>query len=206
VNYFKNGPRFKRRRTDQLLASPTLSWQSLSPSCATTARGLGNRCGCHIGSWSQSRLDVTMRRMDKWRLGPGPEGASPEEPGICSQRRNDRQPGWMQCRHVPRWPTTLREAKPQDRWSPSRTTNPRTSMEMNKTLARKGTRRSPMQAHETSPVSGASVVGMTSGVCQGQCSLSAGVPGVSMASSRKDRLQLKGWLRQQPAGDSTEES
>jgi hypothetical protein len=27
-----------------------------------------------------------------------------------------------------------------------------------------------------------------------------------MASSREDRLQLKGRLRQQPAGDSTEES
>jgi hypothetical protein len=34
----------------------------------------------------------------------------------------------------------------------------------------------------------------------------AGVPGVSTASSKKDRLQLKGRLRQQPAGDSTEES
>jgi hypothetical protein len=34
----------------------------------------------------------------------------------------------------------------------------------------------------------------------------AGVPGVSTASSKKDRLKLKGRLRQQPAGDSTEES
>jgi hypothetical protein len=34
----------------------------------------------------------------------------------------------------------------------------------------------------------------------------AGIPGVSTASSKKDRLQLKGRLRQQPAGDSTEES
>jgi hypothetical protein len=63
-----------------------------------------------------------------------------------------------------------------------------------------------MQAHETSPVSGASVVGMTSGVCQGQRCMPAGIPGVSTASSKKDRLQLKGRLRQQPAGDSTEES
>jgi hypothetical protein len=63
-----------------------------------------------------------------------------------------------------------------------------------------------MQTHETSPVSGASVMGMTSGVCQGQRSLPAGIPGVSTASSRKDRLQLKGRLRQQPAGYSTEES
>jgi hypothetical protein len=206
VSYFENGPRFKRRRADQLLVSPTMSWQPPSPSCATTARGLGNRCGCHIGSWSQSRLDVTMQRVDKWRLGPGPEGASPEEPGICSQQHNDRQPGWVRSRHVPRQPATPREAKTQDRRSPSRTTDPGTSIEMNKTLARKGTRRSPMQAYETSPVSGASVVGMTSGVCQGQRSLPAGIPGVSTASSRKDRLWLKGRLRQQPTGYSTEES
>jgi hypothetical protein len=95
VNYFKNGPQFKRRRADQLLASPTMSWQPLSPSGATTARGLGNRCGCHIGSWSQSRLDVMMWHVDKWHLSPGPEGASPEEPGICNQRRDDHQPGWL---------------------------------------------------------------------------------------------------------------
>jgi hypothetical protein len=63
-----------------------------------------------------------------------------------------------------------------------------------------------MLAHETSPVSGASVVGMTSGVCQGQRYMPAGVPGVSTASSKKDRLRLKGRLRQQPVGDSTEES
>jgi hypothetical protein len=84
--------------------------------------------------------------------------------------------------------------------------DPGTSMEMSKTSARNGTRRSPMRTHETSPVSGASVMGMTSGVCQGQRYLSAGVPGVSTASSREDQLWLKGRLRQQPAGDSTEES
>jgi hypothetical protein len=39
------------------------------------------------------------------------------------------------------------------------------------------------------------VMGMTSGVCQGQRSLPAGVPGVSTMSSRKDQLQLKGRLR-----------
>jgi hypothetical protein len=167
VSYFKNGPRFKRRRADQLLASPTMSWQPLSPSCATTARGLDNRCGYHIGSWSQSRLDVMMGRVDKWRLGPGPKGASPEEPGICSQQRDDHQLGWVRSRHVLRRPAMLHEAKPQDRRSPSQMTNPGTSIETNKTSAKKGTRRSHMQAHETSPVSGASVVGMTSGVCQG---------------------------------------
>jgi hypothetical protein len=54
-------------------------------------------------------------------------------------------------------------------------------MEMNKTSARKRTRRSPMLTHETSPVSGASVMGMTYGACQGPSNLPAGVPGVSTA-------------------------
>jgi hypothetical protein len=49
-------------------------------------------------------------------------------------------------------------------------------------------------------------VGMTSGVCQGQRCLSAGIPGVSTALSNEDRLRLKGQLCQQPAGDSTKES
>jgi hypothetical protein len=47
---------------------------------------------------------------------------------------------------------------------------------------------------------------MTSRVCQGQRCMPPGVPGVSTVSSKKDRLRLKGRLRQQPAGDSTEES
>jgi hypothetical protein len=63
-----------------------------------------------------------------------------------------------------------------------------------------------MLTHETSPVSGASVVGMTSGVCQGQRNLPAGIPGISTALRQEDRLRPKGRLRQQPAGDSAEES
>jgi hypothetical protein len=74
------------------------------------------------------------------------------------------------------------------------------------TSERDRTRRSPMLTHGTSPVSGASVVGMTSGVCQGQRCLPAGIPGISTALSQEDRLWPKGRLRQQPAGDSTEES
>jgi hypothetical protein len=74
------------------------------------------------------------------------------------------------------------------------------------TSARKGTRRSPMLTHDTSPVSGASVVGMTSRVGQGQPCLSADDPGISTAPSQEDRLCSKGQLCQQPAGDSTEES
>jgi hypothetical protein len=63
-----------------------------------------------------------------------------------------------------------------------------------------------MQTHETSLVLGASVVEMTYGACQGPCYLPAGVPGISTALGREDRLRPKGRLHQQLAGDSTEES
>jgi hypothetical protein len=63
-----------------------------------------------------------------------------------------------------------------------------------------------MLAHETSPVSAASVVGMTYRVYHGPSNTPAGVPGVPTASAREDRLRLKGRLRQEPAGDSTEEN
>jgi hypothetical protein len=58
-----------------------------------------------------------------------------------------------------------------------------------------------MLTHETSLVSGASVVGMTIWVGQGQRHLPADVPGITTALGQRDRLQLKGRLRQQPAGD-----
>jgi hypothetical protein len=63
-----------------------------------------------------------------------------------------------------------------------------------------------MPAHETSPVSGASVMGMTYGAHHRPSNMSAGVPGVPTASAREDRLRLKGQQCQQPAGDSTEEN
>jgi hypothetical protein len=63
-----------------------------------------------------------------------------------------------------------------------------------------------MLTHETSPVSGASVVGMTIGAYHRPINMPAGVPGVPAASTREDRLRPEGQLRQQPAGDSTEES
>jgi hypothetical protein len=46
---------------------------------------------------------------------------------------------------------------------------------------------------------------MTSGVCQGQRYLLAGIPGIFTALRQEDRLCPKGRLRQQLAGDSTEE-
>jgi hypothetical protein len=74
------------------------------------------------------------------------------------------------------------------------------------TSARNRTRRSPMLTHETSLVSGASVMGMTSRVGQGQSRLSANVLGISTAPTQEDRLRLKDRLCQQPAGDFIEES
>jgi hypothetical protein len=74
------------------------------------------------------------------------------------------------------------------------------------TPARKRTCRSPMLTHQTSPVLGASVAGMTSRVGQGQCCLPADIPGTSTMLSQEARLHPEGRLRQQPAGDSTEES
>jgi hypothetical protein len=63
-----------------------------------------------------------------------------------------------------------------------------------------------MPTHETSPVSGASVVGMTTRVGQGQSHLPADVLGISAALSQRGWLHLKGRLRQPPAGNFIEES
>jgi hypothetical protein len=62
-----------------------------------------------------------------------------------------------------------------------------------------------MITHETSPVSGASVVGMTYGAHHGPRNMPTGVPGVPAAPAREDRLRPKGRLRQQPTGDSIKE-
>jgi hypothetical protein len=80
--------------------------------------------------------------------------------------------------------------------------DPGTSTRASKISARRGTRRSPMLAHETSPVSGASVVGMTYGAYHEPGSMPAGVPGIPAASARGDRLHSKGRLHQRPADDS----
>jgi hypothetical protein len=63
-----------------------------------------------------------------------------------------------------------------------------------------------MLTHETSPVLGASVMGMTYRAYHRPSNMPAGVLGVSTALAQEDRLHPKGRLRQQPASDSTEES
>jgi hypothetical protein len=116
------------------------------------------------------------------------------------------QPDRAWNRPAPRWLEEFRVAWPRGRQPPDQTRNPGTWTKMSKTSARRRTRRSPMLAHETSPVLGASVVGMTYGACHGPGKMPAGIPGVPTASAREDRLRPKGRLCQQPAGDSTEES
>jgi hypothetical protein len=63
-----------------------------------------------------------------------------------------------------------------------------------------------MIAHETSPVLGASVMGMTYGAYHRPSNMPAGVRGVPTASARENRLRPKDRLRQQPADNSTEEN
>jgi hypothetical protein len=48
-------------------------------------------------------------------------------------------------------------------------------------------------------------MGMTYGVHHEPSYMPVGVPGVPAALTREDQLRPKGQLRQQPAGDSTEE-
>jgi hypothetical protein len=96
------------------------------------------------------------------------------------------------------WPRNQQPLDPME--------NPGTSTETSKTSARRRTHRSPMLAHETLPVSGASVTGMTYGAHHEPSNMPAGVPGVPMASAREDRLRPKGRLCQHLARDSTEEN
>jgi hypothetical protein len=92
VTYLTNGPQFKREKVEQLRISPMMSWQLLPPSCAMITRRSGNHHGCHKRLWVQGRLDVTLRRMDKWHTDPGHEGASPGEADTGRWLHIDRQP------------------------------------------------------------------------------------------------------------------
>jgi hypothetical protein len=67
------------------------------------------------------------------------------------------------------------------------------------TSARNRIHRSPMLSHETSPVLGASVMGMTIWVGQGQSHLPADITGITATSGQGGRLRPRSQLRQQPA-------
>jgi hypothetical protein len=81
-------------------------------------------------------------------------GTSPQ--GVTRRLANHRKPaGWA----GPRTGTSRDDQKTNK--PPDPMESPGTLARTRKTSARRGTYRSPMLAHETSPVSGASVVGMT---------------------------------------------
>jgi hypothetical protein len=146
-----------------------------------------------------------QRHADKRFLGLVPERASPKEPDIGGQPRVDLQPDRSQSRLTTR---RLKGFHTIWLWSqrpPDQAKNLGTSTEIDKTSASRRTRRSPMLTHETSPVSGASVVWMTYGACHVPSYLLAGIPGVSTAQRYEDRLSLEGRLCQQPADVSTVE-
>jgi hypothetical protein len=137
------------------------------------------------------RNHCSGRRVKMTRLATGalrrPPRGNKTRSGASSQaaaRRlaaASRVASWS--RLVPRRLGELRETQPRRLERPSLTRNPGTSTRMSKTSARKGTRRSPMLAHETSPVLGASVVGMTYGAHHGPGNMPASVPGVPTASA-----------------------
>jgi hypothetical protein len=103
-----------------------------------------------------------------------------------------RQPDHHRSQFVPRRSGKLRKAQLRRLDRPSRAGGPGTSMKTSKTSAKRRTRRSPMLAHETSLVSGASVVGMTLGAYHEPGNMPAGVPGNPTASARGDRLHPAG--------------
>jgi hypothetical protein len=165
-----------------------------------------------LGSYDGGDSEVKMTRLVTGALRRPPRGnrtrsgASPKEaarqlasrrepvswigPGAGMSRDGRRGHAWF----------SFETSKP-----PDPVENPGTSTKTSKSSARRGTHRSPMLAHETSPVLGASVVGMTYGRCHVPSYLPAGVPGVSTARRQEDRLHLEGRLCQQPAGNSTME-
>jgi hypothetical protein len=177
----RNGPQFKREGAGQLRISPTMSWQ-LTPLVT-----------------SHDRIKIGQPpRLPQRIMGPGPIGrdiATRRQVVLRSSPRGSKSQGAGHRRAAAWWspagsvlepvrPETAGDI-PQDLTSRPTTSRPNEEswdFDGNKlTSARIRTRRSPMQTHETSPVSRASVVGMTYGACQGPSNLPAGIPGVSTA-------------------------
>jgi hypothetical protein len=155
-------------------------------------RIVGNRCGCRSESWEElmgrvadvcqstphddpgsyeggdSEVKMTRpatgalrwpQRGSKTRGGTSSKEVAPRlmaaswvAPGAGMPRDGRRSPRMT-------WPRNQQPLDPME--------NPGTSTKTSKTSARRRSRRSPMLTHETSPVSGASVVGMTNGACHG---------------------------------------
>jgi hypothetical protein len=110
-----------------------------------TRRDIGHWCTALVAAWEQSP------KRHKFQGGSTPA--------------RGRQPGQTWNRYVSRRPEESCMTWPRNQQPPDQTENPGTSAKTSKTSARRRTRRSPMLTHETSPVSGASVMGMTNGAC-----------------------------------------
>jgi hypothetical protein len=184
-----NGPLFKRERA---CTSGSVAHLTHNVLATASSREVGNRRGCHKRSGYQNRWDATLRRADKWRLCPNPR--ENKSRGAGHQLAAMRQPPAGSVLE-PACPETAGDT-PRDSTSRPTTSEPdEGSWDFDGrelTSARNRTRRSPMLTHETSPVSGASVVGMTICVGQGQNYLSADVPGITTALGQRGRLRPKG--------------
>jgi hypothetical protein len=206
VPCLRNGSQFKSEGAGQLRISPMMSWQ-LTPFVTSHDR-------IKIGQppWLPQRI-MGPRLIGRYVAARGQVVLRSSPRGSKSQgARQRRAAAWRSpagsVSELAR-PETAGNT-PQDLTSRLITSRPKEeSWDFNGnelTSARTRTRRSPMQTHETSLVSRASVVGMTYGACQGPSNMPASVPGVSTALGREDRLRPKCQLHQQPAGDSTEDS
>jgi hypothetical protein len=177
----RSGSRFKSEGAGQLRISPTMSWQ-LTPLVKSHDR-------IKIGQppWLPQRI-----------MGSGPIGRDIAARGQVVLRpspRGSKSLGAGHWRAAVWWSpagSVLEPVHPEMAGDVSRdlTSRPATSRPNEEswdfdgnelTSARTRTHRSPMLTHETSPVSGASVVGITYGACQGLSYLPAGIPRVSTA-------------------------
>jgi hypothetical protein len=116
------------------------------------------------------RVKVTGRDIGHWRTASAAAGK--QDPRRCKFQGDGtpargRQLGCARSQNASRRPEESRMTWPRNQRPPDPMKNPGTLTEMSKTSVRRRTRRSPMLTHETSPVLGASVVGMTNGACHG---------------------------------------
>jgi hypothetical protein len=183
-----------RRRVpvDQLRTSPMMCWQLFPSSHVMSMHRVSNHHSCRKRLGDQSRRDVTLWCMDKWRLGLSPERTSRAGHQLAAMR----QPPASSVLELARPQTT--GDTPRDLTSRSMAfqsdERPWDFDECKLTSAKNRTRRSPMLPHDTSPVSGASVMGMNIWVGQGQSHLPADVRGITATSGQGGRLRPRSRL------------
>jgi hypothetical protein len=170
-------------------------WQPLPPSCATWRferatnvvatkdRGPGTDGTLHCstptsGAWAQiSRVQVPKSQV--------PTGGCETASSRSGLEADTSRDGWR--RSVILSPTVLRPD-----------TGPWNFDECECTSARKEPAEAPCNSHENSPVSGASVMEMTTWVGQRHDGLPASAPGISLTTGQRGWLSVKGRLHEQP--------